>query len=388
MTSSARSGSVASRARKQVPDRSTLRNSGTFNALHVALCLAALVGTLWVSRGLLPDPVTPVQLKLAHLEQTTDSYSAVFFGSSRVFREIVPSTFEKEMAKRGLQERAFNFGISGMKLPSTLHALEQFMATGPSGLRWVFVELSEFTTEVDRNNTLAAQVVAWHNADAMARLLKGIAAGSEPWNERAQRLLAHGRLFLRNIGLAGRARPLVPGLELATGPGTDPMDASFLQANQQGWLALEAETHPSFLARRARFLDNPQRFQDLVEGLAEEQNSPQADAHDPLAQRLSPYQRLCVERVLDIMQGHEARLVFVILPTMRNETPFKQAHLDGLFPDLLSFNELEHFAEFYEADKRFDNHHLARPAARRLTRLLAGQVAEMMEQPSAGASKR
>jgi hypothetical protein len=67
--------------------------------------------------------------------------NVLFFGTSKTYSGVIPQIFDDLVQRAGIQVRAFNAGIDGMRLPETGWFCEQFLARRPPGLKWVFLEV-------------------------------------------------------------------------------------------------------------------------------------------------------------------------------------------------------------------------------------------------------
>ena len=95
-----------------------------------SLALSAKV----ISRLIPPAPIPQFSEKLAHFAAHKDEYDTLFIGSSRTFRQILPSLFDPLMAAGGQPARSFNFGLDGMFSPEDAYVAEKIFALHPSRL--------------------------------------------------------------------------------------------------------------------------------------------------------------------------------------------------------------------------------------------------------------
>ena len=97
--------------------------------LLAMLCAARIVG-----RVLPPAPVPQFSDKLAHFAEHRDEYDTLFIGSSRTFRQILPSIFDPIMAAGGQVAHSFNFGLDAMFSPEDAYVVEKIFALHPRRL--------------------------------------------------------------------------------------------------------------------------------------------------------------------------------------------------------------------------------------------------------------
>ena len=73
-----------------------------------------------------------VSEKLAYFARHKDEYDAVFVGSSRVYRQIAPGVFDRQVAaSTGRAMRSFNLGAPSMFLPESLYVIDRILAQRP-----------------------------------------------------------------------------------------------------------------------------------------------------------------------------------------------------------------------------------------------------------------
>jgi hypothetical protein len=340
--------------------------------LQVLLGVGAFLATLAWTGHVLPPHLHIATFKRLHYEAHADDYSAVFIGSSRVYREAVPAAFEKAMAAHGSSQRLFNFGAPGMELPESVFLLERILEAAPSRLQWVFVELHDASMLVDDRNFLADREVSWHDTPSTLRAAHGVLDSDLGSSEKLTQLLGHGRQFVYRRAGVGRARGMIPGL-LDTGLTLENYEsADYLQ--RQGWLPLEVETGAHYALRRQLLQRNPRLFRQNLAALEQQRALHERQPDHPDVPVYDAYERACVDRMLQLMQGHAARLVFVVMPQMRDETQFKQAHADGAIPDLIVLNDPARFPELYGIEQWFDPSHLGRAASRRCMQLFVDEL--------------
>jgi hypothetical protein len=341
----------------------------------------ALFALGWVAVQALVQPALPLpaledlQPKLQHLEQAADRYTAVAVGSSRVFREVIPEVFDERMGPlTGREERLFNLGAKGMRLPEAVVVLEWLLERRPQRLELVIFELADCDPFLDPRNALSDREVAWHTWDATRRAVAGAWSDPDPGRgrgERAGATLAHLRHWLARTAAAGRGRELVPLLERGQ-PGDsvrEPMDLAEYMGRTRGWVPLEAEMQAGYEARQAEYRGHIPEYFERVRELRT-----QRDARRPL----SEYEAGLIEQVRALCAGHGLQLVFVIMPSLSLEAHLLRAQDAGRLPELLVYNDPRRYPFFYKPDSRWDAAHLTRPASRVFTARLAAEAAGLL----------
>ncbi len=347
--------------------------------MRTAVLLIVFAGawalTCAVANPLYTRPVVDILgAKLATFEQQKDEFTSLFIGSSRVYREVVPEVFEAEMARRGHDERVFNFGVMGMDVPESTWALREVLEMQPAKLRWVFFELQTFRTDLDDDNFLSDRQVGWH-AYGETRLMSDsiMRDANRDFTTRVSDAWQHWRHFFAyasGLSLGKVALPFEVPLPANVAGSQEVIQGDQLtnfMRRQQGWVPLEFESGSQYERRSKKF----QREQDLFHADIED-----LKVKPSYIPELVPHHRAVIERVIELVEPTGARLVFVIMPGLSHEMQFTTAFADGLIPTLVAMNNPRRFPFLYRADARFDAAHLKQPASRAFTRMFIETLVE------------
>lgn len=123
--------------------------------VRYTLAFLLVLGGFWITRTVM-EPVTEERVvllsdkKLEEFAQRKDSYQVIFIGTSRVYRQLSPAVFEDELARHGIEMETYNFGTPSQGLPEQLHVLRQIHELEPANLRYVIFE-PDFVQMVDGN---------------------------------------------------------------------------------------------------------------------------------------------------------------------------------------------------------------------------------------------
>src|SRR5262245_37152928 len=79
--------------------------------------------------------------KWEHYGEQKDRYDTLWFGSSRIYRGIMPGLFDQLTSEGGVPTKTFNFGLDGMFPPEDAYVIERALENPPNNLRWVFIEI-------------------------------------------------------------------------------------------------------------------------------------------------------------------------------------------------------------------------------------------------------
>ncbi len=191
---------------------------------HAAL-FAAAAGLGCVAIGLaLPLPEVPqVREKLEWFRAHRGDYTALFLGTSRVRRHVIPALFDQLAAEQGIEMRSFNLGVDSLASPEDGYVLDQALAAAPPRLRYVFIELSYFRANFAGQGAETIRSAYWHDWERTRTVWRQLLR--EDWrqikplkkrkkqrwsgwiaevSEWASLAGAHGRLFLQRGANLGR----------------------------------------------------------------------------------------------------------------------------------------------------------------------------------------
>lgn len=351
-----------------------------------ALTLSALALVAFgLTAGLLgrcaPYPeMGDVDDKLRYFEAHRDDYDVVFFGSSRVFRGVVPEAFDAEMARRGVPVRSFNFGADGMGAHETSALLRRVLALRPGRLRWVVVELDGWSAEMRPENRFKARMVFWHDRAETRSALETVARTEASRSSRLETSWYHLLHWVARDTAAGRGRDLLrsvrarfPGGPEGAGPTADELAASggFEPFSPSAYGT--PSTHPF----RRRFLELLPAYRVAVARLP---------AANRAAGGLDGYNVRAVAEQAAAIRRAGAVPIHLITPTARPTPALYRLAEAGRVPHLLAFNDPVAYPGLFAEERRFDAEHLTTEGARRFSRLLAVRLAEAGVPPGPGAA--
>ena len=194
---------------------------------------AGALGCAAIGRALPLPEVPQVKEKLEWFRAHRGEYTALFLGSSRVRRHIIPGLFDRLAAEQGIEMRSFNLGVDSLAAPEDSYVLDQALAAAPPRLRYVFIELSYFRANFSGQGADTIRAAYWHDWERTRAVWRRLA--SEDWaqikplkkrkkarwsswiaevSECAGLFAEHGRLFLHRSANLGRG---AAWLRIATG---------------------------------------------------------------------------------------------------------------------------------------------------------------------------
>ncbi len=314
--------------------------------------------------GLLDD-------KLRYFTAHKDRYDLVFFGSSRVYRGIIPPLFDKEVAAHGRAVRSFNFGIAGMQPHEANALMRRVLALEPARLRWVVVELDDWDPDVHPENRFKRRGVFWHDLPETLSALHSTLLIDASLVKRLDLLSMHVlHLAVRSFGV-GRgpdmARSAITRRARAQEPAPSDDQPLF---THQGFGPFTERSYRSHPARR-RFLDSLDAYANDVAGLAS------GNASNASLRR---YNRRALAEQIAMVRQTGAEPIHLV-PPIPDATPQLFAlQRQGYVPWLLSFNDPVADQDLLATANRFDREHLTQEGAEAFTRRLASRFATVVAQ--------
>ncbi len=319
------------------------------------LCAAAL-------RLALPRPPIPnVTAKMEAFQAAKNEVQVLFFGSSRVYRQIDPQLFDRVLARRGIALRSFNLGVPAMSFPEDELLLRWVLDQKPPALSHLLIELSPLGLDTSRQNVGTLRNIYWHDGARTWEGLRGswafadLKAWHRPWSQN----LLHIEAFLyRSLGFGRipdllrpwRGRPRSE--EILASRGFDPL--------------LVEDSRKEEHQRRLRLLADPAGYRHALHLLW--------GARQALPEP-KPYEREIYGRFLTMIQEAGVEPVFLLTPTTYPRASVLALGAEGVLQPLLDFNDPVRYPRLYVADSRFDREHLNAEGAKIFTRQLARRFA-------------
>ena len=306
-----------------------------------------------------PVYVEEVSEKLTHFAAHKDDYDTLFIGSSRTYRQLLPSLFDRLMAAGGQPTRTFNAGVDGMFAPEDGYFVEKLFALRPQNLRRVFIEVSRFNSDFAYQPAEAIRCRYWHDRERLVLLLKD----ALPWKQREKwrdprrwtSAWEHTQVFLvRGMNLGRGADcvkswgfpppPPPPGPPLL-GPFNDGANAYLNEAELGG-------------DERARF------DADMKERLAGKTQ----------LRALVPSSLENLRHMLALVRAAGIEPVLFNTPTSLTR---KNDASQQVRETILDFNLPERWPAFFDPANRNDRAHLNAPGARLFTQAFAEEVLKL-----------
>ncbi len=347
--------------------------------LSVALFAGGLaLGCAAIGRMLPPPNVPQVKEKIEWFRAHRDEYTAIFLGTSRVRRHIIPSLFDQLAAEKGMEMRSFNLGVDTLMAPEDGYVLDLALATRPPKLRYVFIELSFFRANFLGQAPDTIRAAYWHDwertrtvwdhlIDQDLRRIKPPKKRkknrtSKTWlaemSEWAALVTQHGRLFLQratNLGRVAALWPTAAGLRTPTnplgplGPGLD----GFIPSSND------------LVIRGAALAAYEEELAKLKTG-------------KPRERIMDPVPQANLERLVARIRRHGAEPILFIAPSQSGYTNQPRREV----APLLDFSDPLRWPELFDPRYRADAGHLNTAGAEIFTRALVDRFFALPKQPA------
>ncbi|MEM9089728.1 MAG: hypothetical protein AAGC93_13395 [Cyanobacteria bacterium P01_F01_bin.53] len=310
--------------------------------------------------------------KLAYFEQHKDEFEAVFIGSSRIYRQVSPEVFSREVETRlGQGIKSFNFGIPAMRMPETYFWLGKILSMKPKNLKWVFVEANLSNVDAPLANARTNRAIHWHTPASTLMTLKYILSRQEPPSEKASSAYSHLLpLFYNLLNLGGFSNEF----DAFTNPARLQIDSvekhDSLGNAVDGYRPLDEVSAEGPVNRRKVYLEQLDLYRESVSSFAAEpvETSPVATAGD----------KAFILNFSELISQANAAPIFVIPPRLAREGSLTSLYVEGQIETLLAFNNPSQYPTLFEPEYRFDENHLNAQGSEIFTSLLADHFVQSL----------
>lgn len=331
------------------------------------MSVVAFVVAASLLNQIIPSPKVPANVlfvgpKYEYFQEHKDDYDTLFFGSSRVFNQILPDSFDAVAAREGVAVNSYNFGVPAMRAIDSTVFLEQVLANPPQNLKWVF-----FESVLDKGyepipNARTHRSMYWHTWRNTKFAARYILNSNEPWSSKGVLLASHLLPTLYHYMNVGRLFNEVLPSEFSE---REQYVAGEFMAND-GYFALDEEDAP----KRQLFLQTQDAYVAQVRKLKKLSTD---TIDEPV---LAVNKRQLLAKVTRIIRDAGAEPIFIEPPSLELEQDFKMAQRLGDIQTLLSYKNPALFPELYQPENRFDADHLNEETSLAFTRMLAKDFVE------------
>ena len=337
----------------------------THSFINAGIGAAAFILSAVAVHSILPQPdVGPVSAKVRYFCKHKDEFDTFFIGSSHIYREVVPETFDQISSERGVPTRSFNMGMNGMHPPESLHVLEQALRCKPSHLKWVWIELEELYSKIPQESLTTRRMVYWHD---LPLTWLTVSKSVNPDGHRAWRKIFAGALgsetvrnhlglLIKNFANVGHGRDVLDSCLRRRGDDNDVRQFSarrgyvpkINQARTEERIGEEDLTATDMATYPVR--------------LREETENARHEAVDPITEKM-------FRKAANELKPFGAKLICVVPPNL-SQTQFSFRGKPPPGPTI-EFNDANKYPALYQSGMRVDPGHLSDEGAQLFTRLLA-----------------
>ena len=363
-----------SRARRRYRRASVLAEYARLGAI---VLMAFLVAAFLLNRAI-PSPTIPSNVvfigpKYEYYQEHKDEYSALFFGSSRIYSHVIPEVFDDVANAAGVDINSYNFGIPAMRAIDSAVLVKEVLKNPPKDLKWVFFESILDKGYEPIPNARTYRSIYWHDWENTKFAAQYILNSDESLPKKAVLLTSHLIPFLYHQLNVGRVFNQVVPSELSEGE----LAVAAEVRETEGYYALRDENDP----QRQAFLADQSGYAEQVSNLSAMQAQPEAETY------LSANKRDLLAEVTQAIRAAGAEPIFVEPPSLHMVNDFQAAQQTGAIDILLSYKDPNQFPQLYSVENRQDADHLNDAGSREFTALLAEDFSALATKSSAAASK-
>lgn len=332
--------------------------------LRNILCLlTGFIAVVQILTAVLPPRHVPtVTEKLAKYAATGDEFDVLAIGSSRTYRQIIPSVFDEAAASAGKPVRLFNLGIDGMRPPEDTYVLEKALALRKKPLKLVLVECNNIRFDIREEDEGTVRAVHWHDGKrwlTIAKLAFFSDAKKRNFAGRMKRRLdafpefwGHTEYWFENVTQLGHASELLSDYvfqrkQVRNPIGPDGFKDSPVRA------ALSGDELAQYQNDVAEMLKTPPRF----------------DRSDWVSQAELDEKRRIIEKA-----GAKMVLIVPPYPMTKRFLPEDPAKRAGV----LDFSNPATYSALYEPKHRLDEGHTNRIGSEIYTRIIVEKILPLL----------
>ena len=338
----------------------------------IAFIVAASLLSQIIPSPTIPSNIVFVGPKNDYYQAHKDEYNTLFFGSSRVYNQVIPELFDTTANQAEgtgtttnistdvstAEINSYNFGIPAMRAIDSAVLIEDVLADPPKNLKWVFFESILDKGYEPVTNARTHRAMYWHTWENTALAARYIFTSDESLPQKVALFSSHLLPFVYNQMNVGRLFNQVLPSDFSEEEQTVAADFT---ANE-GFFALQDDSEPG----RQALLQDPEGYSESVATLKAVQANFQTD--DPT---LSANKRMLLEQIIQTIRAAGAEPIFLEPPGLHLENDFQAAKRLGIIDNLISYKDPEQFPELYRLDYRHDADHLNKAGSEAFTTRLA-----------------
>ncbi len=348
----------------------------------LAFLLAAALAVIGLNLTVLPEAEPELGIlgkKIDYLREHHGHYNVLFIGTSKTYRGVDPVLLQEVSQQHGCDVRAFNLGVSKLRLTELRHLAEQLSpamfanydlifvspmaSSGIAAANWSSNRIRYFT---DWEGYWVSLIDIWH---VPSKGVKGIA------RKVVFSAKLTGAFVYRQLGI-GQLATLFRGPEqaVADNESGDHFDgAAIVDFSRHGYVALDDEPHEQFLRRGEKILRNPGHFEGLKTRRAEA-----GDFRGSRAERAFERFTWTKEHLAEFDVPF-AMFLPPMLPDRAQDQALAETAITRDVP-VLNLNRLDLYPELFEIEHWFDYYHVGRSGAELLTTRIGERICPLIEQ--------
>ena len=351
-------------------------------------CLTFFLAAFLLGR-LVPSPAIPpgivfISPKYDYYQAHKDDYDTLFFGSSRIYSQVIPKIFDETTEVEGRSLNSYNFGIPAMRAIDSAVLLKEVLANPPKNLKWVFFESTLDKGYEPIRNARTPRAIYWHNWENTKFAARYVLSSDESLPSKAVLLYSHLLPCLYHYLGVGR----LFSQWLPSNFSEEELGVAAQFTATEGFYALSDES----AAERQHFLSTQQDYLDSVSVLAgrttraawypkdDSQSGSKSDNY------LSANKAMLINQVVEAVRAAGAEPIFIDPPSLYLDNDFQLAKQLGLVDRLLMYRDPDRYPQLYVPENRYDIDHLNQAGAEAFSQFIAKDFNQALMQPTTTAS--
>jgi hypothetical protein len=317
--------------------------------------------------------------KVDHLRRNHADYNVLFIGTSRTYRGVDPIQLQQVAEGQGCDVRAFNLGVSKLRLTELRHLQEQLSPSMLQGYDLILLSGMSLSG-IAAANWGSSRIQHFSDFDgyrvSLIDIWQAPLTGLKGFLKKVQySTLLSGSFLYRQLGI-GRLADAIRGTAAgnANGPSGDLFDGdAIVDFSRHGYVALDDEPSEQFHVRGQRILNNPGYF----EAMKSETQSVEA-LRGPIAER--SWQRF--DNAMQHLASFDVPIALFLPPMLpsRAEDMALAESASARGVPVLNYNRPNLYPELFEREHWFDYFHVGQSGAELLTASIGNDICPLIEQ--------
>ncbi len=357
-----------------------LRTRATAVMAFVVFALLSVVGIDRLNSGNDQPNLGLFGKKVDFLRRNHDRFNVLFIGTSTIYRAVDPILLQEVAASKGCDVRAFNLGVSKLRLTELRYIKEQLPARMIGD--YDLIVLSPMAASgIEVANWPSSRVQYFSDWAGYKSSL--IDLWEYPATKRLPRVFYNASLltgaFLYNqLGIGDLTNSLEGWPGTAAANTTDDVfdGGALVDFSRHGFIALDDEPDEQFKSRRNAILNNSSRFEKL------KTSGPEITQFEgPAAERA--WRRY--QRSMDYFTDLDVPILMFLPPMVARRTQDKALadYATSMKMPLLNYNRIDRYPELFDLHYWFDYYHTNKAGATAVTQQLGQDICSFMNDKGA-----